>query len=1069
MRSPRSAIRVAARAHKLTWVLSLACGVTSCGGVRDSALLSQGAPGVSFEQRFTTARLAAAHVWLPCRAVDSSSVVTREECARLPSPGAEGFESLSRSTEQVIRSTRGDSSPSALRSRAFVELRWMQQVPAGLDRARALLERAVVAERANAVTFNDLAVTYVAVAERDQMLEPMLRALDAVERALAVDSNFVPARFNRALIAERLYMRGVARRAWTQFLAVETSNGWRGEAQAHLRQLSAEDSSATALTQMERDARRGVYPTLAAVTSGACAFPELARSLGFTLLGEWGRLALDAETTTAPQLLALATRLSEQLATCASDRSLALAVQAIARGATRGRTLAPLARAHREFSDGILAFGRGEYAQAGVQLQRARASLRANGSEAAARWASYYLAGSLINEGHYAAGDRTLELVAATATPDEPALRGKALQALGVSQSRRGNYERGTDYYRAAQPHVLRAHERLTDGFLSQLLAEGLILAGRTSEGYDEGFKALRLLAANRASDPYYGQLEQVAGDARALELNHAALAITEEMVDVARSIGTAEDAAMALCARADAALSVGRSADAEQMLVEIARATERLPAGRGLDRIRARAMLAQGRIARDPHLALQAFTGAITILQTFENDHYLPEALFEAARSSRQLGDDAQARRWLGRAIAGIEQRHAAFQTAEGRTTFAETSEQIFDEMIDLEVRSGRHESAFGFMERARTATWPASRPGNVSIARPEQALANVGRALTPRSALIEYALLRDYVVIWSATSRASQVHVVRASRDSVATLVRHLARELDTTSADSTSAGAQLFDLLLRPALDSLAGVERVSIVPDRELYGVPFAALWDARTGKYAIERYQIGVVPSASFLLMALTSRRPHAPSHRALVVGDPATDPRSTERLPPLPGAASEAARVAELYPRAILLTGPAATKQTLLSSIATSNIVHFAGHAIFNGVQPELSYLALAPGDSAHGSSIHAAEIGTLRLSNVEVVVLSACNTLSARPSRMGAAAGLAFSFLRAGVSATVSTLWPIRDDATANLLLELHRNLRQNVPPSVALQLAQQLALRSSDPRQRAPRMWAAFTYTGP
>jgi CHAT domain-containing protein len=110
-----------------------------------------------------------------------------------------------------------------------------------------------------------------------------------------------------------------------------------------------------------------------------------------------------------------------------------------------------------------------------------------------------------------------------------------------------------------------------------------------------------------------------------------------------------------------------------------------------------------------------------------------------------------------------------------------------------------------------------------------------------------------------------------------------------------------------------------------------------------------------------------------------------------------------------------------------------------------------------------------AREIATLRLSTVDVVVLSACHTLSARPSRTGAAAGLAYSFLRAGVPATVSTLWDVGDDAVGSVLVDFHRLVQRGVDPPEALRRAQVAALASPRADRRAPAAWGAFVYTGP
>jgi CHAT domain-containing protein len=165
-----------------------------------------------------------------------------------------------------------------------------------------------------------------------------------------------------------------------------------------------------------------------------------------------------------------------------------------------------------------------------------------------------------------------------------------------------------------------------------------------------------------------------------------------------------------------------------------------------------------------------------------------------------------------------------------------------------------------------------------------------------------------------------------------------------------------------------------------------------------------------------------------------------------------------------------LLTGADAERGAVLRLLPSYSIFHFAGHAVFNPEQPGSSYLALASDGAAVGDgSVAAREIAELRLPGVQLAVLSACSSLSPRPTRTGAAVGLAYSFLRAGVPATISTLWDVEDDASTDLMVEFHRRLTRGEPASGALRQAQLQALRLSRSGHQAPAGWAAFIYTGP
>jgi CHAT domain-containing protein len=258
-------------------------------------------------------------------------------------------------------------------------------------------------------------------------------------------------------------------------------------------------------------------------------------------------------------------------------------------------------------------------------------------------------------------------------------------------------------------------------------------------------------------------------------------------------------------------------------------------------------------------------------------------------------------------------------------------------------------------------------------------------------------------------------------------------------------------------------------VAAVPDRELVAVPLAALWDSTAKRYVVQDHAIITEPSASFMVDASRAARLRAARMSALVVGNPTELTSSDTSLADLPGAASEARQVAELYPQRKVLTGRAANRRSVFEWLSRQQVFHFAGHAVFDAAHPERSYLALSDSGQPGSGRLEAREIADLRLSNTQIVVLSACRTLPARPSRSGAVAGIAFSFLRAGAPAIVSTLWDIADEGAAGLVVAFHRGLRDGLEPAEALRQAQAEALRTTEERGGAARSWGAFVYSGP
>jgi CHAT domain-containing protein len=527
----------------------------------------------------------------------------------------------------------------------------------------------------------------------------------------------------------------------------------------------------------------------------------------------------------------------------------------------------------------------------------------------------------------------------------------------------------------------------------------------------------------------------------------------------VAPRLGRRDAQVIAYRTRATDLLALGRRDSALAQLATAMRSADSLT-GHTQELMRADIRLAQGQMIRryDAREALPLLEEAATAYVRLGADSKSSTAMYETGSAARDAGDTTRARDWLVRAITQIERQQTTFQTSEGRAALFETADNTFDAMIGLEAAAGRFDSAFAYLERERDAL----RVGTVSS---PPSLRAIAQRVPNDMLFVEYAVLRDQLIVWTASRTGTTHHVARITRDTIASLVMRFRREASIAEPRSGDARSQLFDILLRPLAAELRGVIQVAVVGDRELSGLPFAALWDGNSRRYAVEQYRVRTEPSGAFVLGALSTPRRPAVASTALVVGNPAFD-----SLEPLPGAAREANRIARFYPRPTLLTGPTAYRDTILSLLGYSRVFHFAGHAVFNSDQPELSYLALGSRRTQSASgTLSAGEIANLRLSNLELVVLSACRSVSSRTSRTGGVAGLASSFLRAGAPAIVSTLWEVSDDLTEPLLAGFHERFASGMAAPEALQRSQVEALNAHPGRKAAPSGWAAFIYTGP
>jgi CHAT domain-containing protein len=115
------------------------------------------------------------------------------------------------------------------------------------------------------------------------------------------------------------------------------------------------------------------------------------------------------------------------------------------------------------------------------------------------------------------------------------------------------------------------------------------------------------------------------------------------------------------------------------------------------------------------------------------------------------------------------------------------------------------------------------------------------------------------------------------------------------------------------------------------------------------------------------------------------------------------------------------------TADELYRATAQANsVVHVASHFVFEAAHEASSYLVL--GD---GSRLTLAELAELRFTDVELVVLSACNTAIGGGHRQSGREieGLGALVRHQGGRRVLATLWPVADRATATLMRGFYRN----------------------------------------
>jgi len=282
----------------------------------------------------------------------------------------------------------------------------------------------------------------------------------------------------------------------------------------------------------------------------------------------------------------------------------------------------------------------------------------------------------------------------------------------------------------------------------------------------------------------------------------------------------------------------------------------------------------------------------------------------------------------------------------------------------------------------------------------------------------------------------------------------------------------GKKLYDWLIKPIENDLALINADTIIyaPDGQLRYIPLAALYDG--DRWLVERFRINNITAAS-----LTNFDPQTLGKiqmfaAAFTAGSYEFEVGQRQlNLSGLEFAGEEVENIVSLIPNTTTLFNRAFNQETTLpSQLNQYNIVHFATHAAFIDGQPEESFILL--GD---GSRITLRDLDTWSLPNVQLMVLSACQTAVGDLLGNGQEIlGFGYQMQKAGVKAAIASLWSVDDRATQILMTEFYRQFSTGtITKAEALRQAQLSLITDSNPENNDPRLkhpyyWSPFILIG-
>jgi hypothetical protein len=355
--------------------------------------------------------------------------------------------------------------------------------------------------------------------------------------------------------------------------------------------------------------------------------------------------------------------------------------------------------------------------------------------------------------------------------------------------------------------------------------------------------------------------------------------------------------------------------------------------------------------------------------------------------------------------------------------------------------------------------------------------------------------APLSGRVLRYSVTKSAVEIQDIGTQKE----LESLVYRWRGAVAMGTDTASISLSERLLHGLPESVKSPKSWVIDPDGAISLVPFEALRETN-GDLVIAGHTVRYVTSiASFASMSANTVTA-APT--ALVIANPqfaleskafgASDitrsvPTATGALlgnltfVPLPHTAMEAANVQESLKRLGVKSDMRLGSQATLDAMSFTTApryLHIATHGIYMapGTDPNskafIKVATAIPGmqsalvftPNAKGSIFTGADFARLPLTGTELVVLSACDTGNGSLNVGEGVASLRMAVEEAGAKSSVTSLWPVPSEATAQLMGSFYEQLGQGVSKAQSLRVAK-LQLMKTNPD---PSNWAGFLLTG-
>jgi CHAT domain-containing protein/Tfp pilus assembly protein PilF len=288
-----------------------------------------------------------------------------------------------------------------------------------------------------------------------------------------------------------------------------------------------------------------------------------------------------------------------------------------------------------------------------------------------------------------------------------------------------------------------------------------------------------------------------------------------------------------------------------------------------------------------------------------------------------------------------------------------------------------------------------------------------------------------------------------VQVKRSELNQVITEFRQALQNPGSDAKTPAKKLYSWLIKPLENDLKQAKAKTIIyaPDSQLRYIPLAALHDGK--QWLVQRLNINNITAKS--LTDFTAKPQPQPRVLAGAFVNGNYNIQVIGKNYPFRGltyAGKEVENLTKLLPKTTKLIDKEFSKDDTTVKMNEYNIVHLATHAAFVPGDASKSFILFGSGETANLK-----EIGNWTLNNVDLVVLSACETgIGGKFGNGEEILGLGYQFQSRGVRATIASLWQVSDGGTQVLMNGFYNALKQQkITKAEALRQAQ-IALITND-----------------